>query len=218
MLSRRNAWVLVHRASAVMLAAVMMVGPALAASTDAAETAEIRGMVLSGDGLTAVMGVVVKVAHMSSRQVYSSAATAADGSYVLSGLPTGWYDLAVETADATFVSDSLVRTTAGKQTKVSVALKAAEGDEGEEGQGQDEGEESDPAEGDEGQGADDTESEEPPQKQKKPKGKGFFKSPGGAAVLIVGGSAALAAAAKNATNDESSITVPPPMTGGSGGS
>jgi len=176
-------------------------------------TTEIRGNIVSADGLTGIAGVSVKAANLETREIYTSSATAADGSYTLSDLPAGSYDMAVETANGLLPADAIVETTAGKRTMVSIALKAAAraDDEPQPGEGEGEEGEEEP-EADEGQQEGTTETPEEPepeQQKKKKKGGGFWRRPAGATILIVAGAGLVGALASSATDNNNE----PPMTG-----
>jgi len=217
-----------------MVAGVLMVAiagycvPAGAiAATQPARSAEIRGNVLSADGLTGVAGVSVKAAHLETRQIFTSGNTLQDGTYTLAALPPGTYDLAVETPQGLYVADILVDAEPGRSSVVSLALRPAAAVQSdpnsdpnadpnaEQGQeGQDQGEKK----ADEGKRKEGEPPAQPPEpqaeKKKKKKGGGFWRSPGGAAIGIVGGAVLIGAGANSATNDENE----PPMTqSGSGG-
>jgi hypothetical protein len=213
-----------------MVAGVLMVAiagycvPAGAiAATQPARSAEIRGNVLSADGLTGIAGVSVKAAHLETRQIFTSGNTLKDGTYTLAALPPGTYDLAVETPQGLYVADILVDAEPGRSSVVSLALRpAAPGQSdvqsdpnAEQGQeGQKEGEKkADDAKEKEGQPP--AQPPEPPaEKKKKKKGGGFWRSPGGAAIGIVGGAVLIGIGANSSTNDDNE----PPMTqSGSGG-
>jgi len=188
-----------------MLASVLLVvTPAFADTATPPAVAEIGGTVVGADGLTAISGATVKAAHVESQKVYTSATTNRNGSYVLSNLPEGWYDVAVETPNGLFVSGSLVRASAGKRTAASIALGTTA-----------QGEETTPPAADPNAPpqppADPNTPQEPPappEQQQKKKGASFWKSPGGAAILIVGGSLLLAAAASSATDNDVDVDTP----------
>lgn len=211
-----------------MVAAVLMVAiagycvPAGAmAATQPTRSAEIRGNVLSADGLRGVAGVSVKAAHLETRQIFTSGSTLQDGTYTLAALPPGTYDLAVETPQGLYVADILVKAEPGRSSMVSLALRPAapvqsdgqfdvqsdpNADQGQEGQKEGE-KKADDAKEKEGQPP--AQQPEPQaEKKKKKKGGGFWRSPGGAAICIVGGAVLIGAGASSATNDDNE----PPMT------
>ena len=193
----RRGWF--DRTATVLASVLLVVSPVLANTAPPPPAfAEIGGTVVGADGLTAVAGATVKAAHVESQKVYTSAATTRNGSYVLSGLPEGWYDVAVETPKGLFVASSLIRASAGQRSMASIALGATAP----------EAQEDPPAD----PNAPPAEPPAPPEQQQKKKGTSFWKSPGGAAILIVGGSLLLAAAASSATDNDIDIDTPPPMT------
>lgn len=179
------------------------------ASTERPPAAEIEGNVLAADGLTAVPGVSVKAAHMATRTIYASATTDEKGHYSLKGLPSGQYDLAVETSEGMYPANVFVNAQPGTRAVVSLALTPADEDEGEEGEEGEEGDE-DSGEGDEqGEGQGQGEGQEPPEPTaettQKKKGGGFWawlRTPVGAAVAIGFGALGLGVAA-NALADDS---------------
>jgi hypothetical protein len=188
-----------------MVAAVLLVvTPAFADTATPPAFAEIGGTVVGADGLTTISGATVKAANVESQKVYTSAVTTRNGSYVLSGLPDGWYDVAVETPNGLFISGTLVRASSGQRTMASIALGAKS-----------QGETPTPPAADpnapppEQPPADPNAAQQPPpEQQQKKKGASFWKSPGGAAILIVGGSLLLAAAASSATDNDVDIDTP----------
>jgi len=208
----------------VLASVLLVVSPVLAKTAPPPPAfAEIGGTVVGADGLTAVAGATVKAAHVESQKVYTSAATTRNGSYVLSGLPEGWYDVAVETPKGLFVASSLIRASAGQRSMASIALGATAPDAQEDPPADPNApapeppkEEPPPSEPPATPPADPNappaEPPAPPEQQQKKKGTSFWKSPGGAAILIVGGSLLLAAAASSATDNDIDIDTPPPMT------
>jgi len=207
----------------VLASVLLVVSPVLAKTAPPPPAfAEIGGTVVGADGLTAVAGATVKAAHVESQKVYTSAATTRNGSYVLSGLPEGWYDVAVETPKGLFVASSLIRASAGQRSMASIALGATAPDAQEppadpnapapEPPKEEPPPSEPPATPPADPNAPPAEPPAPPEQQQKKKGTSFWKSPGGAAILIVGGSLLLAAAASSATDNDIDIDTPPPMT------
>lgn len=182
--------------------------PATMGATSQPQLAEIRGIVLAADGLTAIVGVSVKAANMQTRHVYTSPPTNENGTYRLDSLPPGSYDLAVETPQGLYAGDLLVDTSAGKRTMVSLALKPGVQQQGQEGQ---QDQPSEPPKGDdkkteegkkdEGKKEEQPAQPEPQQQSKKKKGGGFWRSPGGAAIAIVVGAVLVGAAANSAAGN-----------------
>jgi len=217
----RRGWF--DRTATVLASVLLVVSPVLAKTAPPPPAfAEIGGTVVGADGLTAVAGATVKAAHVESQKVYTSAATTRNGSYVLSGLPEGWYDVAVETPKGLFVASSLIRASAGQRSMASIALGATAPDAQEppadpnapapEPPKEEPPPSEPPATPPADPNAPPAEPPAPPEQQQKKKGTSFWKSPGGAAILIVGGSLLLAAAASSATDNDIDIDTPPPMT------
>jgi len=203
--------------------------PAASAATAQPVLAEIRGSVLGADGLTAVRGVSVKAANMDTRQIYTSDLTGDNGSYRLTGLPAGSYDLAVSTPHGLYAADMLIDAAAGSRTIVSLALKPGAGAPAEEpppppppppdpnAPPANPDEKPDEKKPDEKK-PDEKKPEdkkpeakpEPQEQKKKKKGNSFWRTPGGAAIAIVVGAALVGAAASGATSnnddDDDSMT------------
>jgi hypothetical protein len=195
----------------VTLAGTWIPSTALASTTlvaPSARAAEIRGSILGADGLTTIAGVTVKAAHMATHQIYTSNLTGTDGTYKLSDLPAGSYDLAVQTPQGLFAADALVEAKEGRRTTVSLAIRADRQDpppqpppdapkEGEKPPEQ-KPDEKKPEEGKkEGEKPPEPQAEKPPKK-----GGGFWRSPAGAAIAIVAGAVLVGVAASSAVGDD----------------
>ncbi|HET6374030.1 MAG TPA: carboxypeptidase-like regulatory domain-containing protein [Candidatus Polarisedimenticolia bacterium] len=171
-------------------------------------TAGIRGNVVRADGLTAVAGVSVKAANMGTKTVYSSPPTGKDGVYSLSNLPPGTYDLAVETPQGLYPSDSFIDAATGRWTIVSLSLRGVEDPPAPPPENPPAADPNAPAAEPEKPKEEGKKDEAPPepqpqdQKKKKKKGSSFWKSPGGAAIAIVVGGVLIGAAANSSTNDK----------------
>ena len=165
----------------------------------AQSSAAIRGVILASDGLTAVQGATVKAANLETSRVYESARTGRDGSYELASLPAGPYELAVETTGGKlYATDTTINAGAGKQTAVSLALRA----DAQEGTpaGQEKPKEEPPKE----QPKPADPNEPSPDANKKKSGTSFWRSKTGASILIVGGAVVLGvgASALSSNNDD----------------
>ena len=179
----------------------------LFASTVPSDAAEISGMILLPDGLTPITGVTVKAANLETKQIYSSEKTSQDGVYRLASLPAGSYDLAVETPDGLYASDTFVDAVAGKRQVVSLAIRSGAQQGIQEGQG----EPAKPAEeppAAEGEKKEEPKTDEPAtepqpdQAKGKKKGQSFWRSPLGAGILIVGGAVVIALGVKEWVGDD----------------
>ncbi len=78
-----------------------------AAGTAAPIESGIRGRVVSGDG-TPLAGAVVRASSLQTGEETASAPTDRKGEFELSGLPHGYYDLAVETGDGLFAGNRVI--------------------------------------------------------------------------------------------------------------
>ena len=74
---------------------------------DAQGTAKITGKVVDSDGRE-VRGARVLAVHLSSSRVFAGEPSRGNGEYVITGLPYGYYDLAVEIAEEIYVSNRIV--------------------------------------------------------------------------------------------------------------
>lgn len=154
----------------------------LLASTIPSGAAEISGIILQPDGLTPITGATIKAANLETKEIYSSEKTSRDGVYRLASLPAGSYDLAVETSDGLYASDTLVTAVAGKRQVVSLAIRS----------GVQEGQESEkPADGqmpqdvNQAEGNKDEPSNEPqPDQAQRKKRPAFWKSFGGQSLIV----------------------------------
>jgi hypothetical protein len=70
-------------------------------------TAKITGKVIDSDG-DEVRGARVLAVHLSSSRVFAGEPSRANGEYVITGLPYGYFDLAVEIAEEIYVSNRVV--------------------------------------------------------------------------------------------------------------
>jgi hypothetical protein len=95
---------------AALLVAVLFSGITLvpAQGTIGAETSSIIGRVTAGDGKDPVNGATVIAYHLSSAEIYKSTVTLSNGKYEITGLPHGYYDVAVESADGLYVSNQVL--------------------------------------------------------------------------------------------------------------
>ena len=185
------------------------------AATQPSGAAEIRGMILLPDGLTPITGVTVKAANLETKQIYSSEKTDKDGIYKLSSLPAGSYDLAVQTSEGLYASDTLVNAVAGKRQIVSLAIRAGVEAQDEppkppddpnapEGEKKEEPKKEEPKK-EEPKKEEPKPEPEPDQTKGKPKGKSFWRSPLGAGIIIVGGAVVVGFAADAIVGDDDEL-------------
>ena len=92
-------------------------------SAAAQEGATLAGTVYAVDGQQPIDGAVLHAGDIRTGEIYSSASTSADGSFVLSGLPPAAYKLAVETDGGLYVVGTSVQLVAGQERDVQLALR-----------------------------------------------------------------------------------------------
>jgi hypothetical protein len=110
-----------HRALAVLLAFTLSTAGFSAFASPS--SARLAGRILQSGTSMGVGNAVVKVALRPDARVYESARTDAKGSYSLSGLPTGTYDVAVESSGGLYVSPAPVTLVAGEKRDLSLAIR-----------------------------------------------------------------------------------------------
>ncbi len=86
----------------------------------------ISGKIFLSDGSTPVSGAIIRAYHIESGKLFNSAPTDASGSYTLSRLPYGYYDIAVETKDGLFVSTQAINLPPDTKIAVSFAITSFE--------------------------------------------------------------------------------------------
>ena len=80
-------------------------------------TAKITGKVIDSDG-DEVRGARVLAVHLSSSRVFAGEPSRANGEYVITGLPYGYFDLAVEIAEEIYVSNRVVNVPSGDHRRI----------------------------------------------------------------------------------------------------
>jgi hypothetical protein len=95
---------------ATILVAVLVFGFATVPAQEPAttDTSSIIGKVTQGDPKAPVVNATVVAYHLSTAQVYRSTVTLSNGKFEITGLPHGYYDLAIETPDGLFVANQVV--------------------------------------------------------------------------------------------------------------
>lgn len=96
--------------------------PGLTLAAGPAGNVQIRGVIFSGETQDAVSGARVYAVHLDTKQVFTSAPSTASGEYSLTGLPFGYYDLAIETADGLYLSNRVINAPAGEKREISMVL------------------------------------------------------------------------------------------------
>jgi len=95
---------------AAVLVPVMVFGFAVAPAEETETTAasSIIGKVTEGDPKVPVVNASVVAYHLSTAQIYRSTVTLSSGKFEITGLPHGYYDLAIETPDGLFVANQVL--------------------------------------------------------------------------------------------------------------
>ena len=152
--------------------------------------AEAKGSILTGkifgsDGTTPLSNAIVRAYHIESGKLYNSAPSDSSGSYTLSHLPYGYYDIAVETKEGLFVSTQAINIPPDTKIAVSFALTSFAESPKEWWEGKEKPQI--PATGKESSGI--------AKILEKKGGKAFWKSGKGVATILLGSAAALGIAA-----------------------
>jgi hypothetical protein len=94
---------------ALALALILSAMPApLAEETAGGGSSELSGRILSSPDGAEAAGATILAYHLSTEQLFTSDPTSGGGQYSLTGMPYGYFDLAVETAEGIFVADQVV--------------------------------------------------------------------------------------------------------------
>jgi hypothetical protein len=153
-------------------------------------TSKIAGKVLDAEGKK-LEGARVLAYHLSSARLFTSKPTSGGGEYRMTGLPYGYYDLAVETPDGLFVADRVLNLApAGAAAVIFTVVPDPTGAAGTARK----------------HPGSDQEPSGVARLRKKPKGREYWRSPKGVAIITgLAGAGLLAIAAGSET--ESSATV-----------
>lgn len=115
----------VRRGVALIVALALGLCPQLGAAFAAgsSENASVHGAVAFTEKAAPVAGATVYAVHLDTRQVLKSAPTSANGAYEISGLPFGYYDLAVETSDGSlYLANRVISAPPGERMEISLML------------------------------------------------------------------------------------------------
>jgi len=97
-----------------------------AASGQGATTAGLEGKVFGPDRVTPVAGAVVRAVRGDGVQVYSSLPTDAKGSFSISHITLGSYDVVVEVPDGVYIVEKTLGFTEAKTYGLSLATVPSE--------------------------------------------------------------------------------------------
>lgn len=109
---------------AVLTLVSMTAGPLVPSALAAGGGANVSlsGVVASGDRGAPIAGARVYAVHLDTKQVFTSAPSAANGEYQLTGLPYGYFDIAVETTDGLYLANRVINAPAGEKVEISLML------------------------------------------------------------------------------------------------
>jgi hypothetical protein len=196
----------------------------------------LTGRIFLADGVTPRSGVGVKVANLSTSQIFDSAQTDKSGHYALGSLPSGQYQVAVQAGEGLYVNPDRIPVIQGRKTLFSMALNPAAAKDdppAQEPPPQPAPDQPPPAEPPPAQPAPETPPQETPpaqqpptetkpaekgktpaeqeaEKEKKSKnGGGFWRSGWGVAIALGGGAIVLGLLADSLAGDSSEIPPPP---------
>lgn len=86
--------------------------------------ASIRGVLFRSDEITRIKGATVTAINTRTGRRYVSNYTGENGAYEVKELPAGTYDIAIESSDRLYVTDSLVDLSEKQRLYLSFALQA----------------------------------------------------------------------------------------------
>ena len=225
----------IGRRLAAATVAVSMSGVPVCFGQTVRSAGTLTGRIFLADGVTPRSGVVVKVANLSTSQVFASTQTDRSGHYALSTLPSGQYEVAVEAGEGLYVSQERVPVIQGRKTLYSFALNPTQAQDNPPGQEpppppppppqdqppqtQPPAQEPPPAEGakpeekkpeekkpeDKGK----TPAEQEAGQAKKKSGGGFWRSGWGVAIGLGGGAIVLGLLADSIAGNSSEVPPPP---------
>ncbi|PYQ11212.1 MAG: hypothetical protein DMH00_08745 [Acidobacteria bacterium] len=102
--------------------AVSMSGFPVGFSQSVRSAGTLTGRIFRADGVTPRSGVVVRVANLSTSEIFASTQTDNSGRYALPSLPSGQYQLAVEANEGLYVNPDRIPVLQGRKTLFSLAL------------------------------------------------------------------------------------------------
>jgi len=91
-------------------------------ASEKAEGVRLEGRVFASDGKTPIQGAVVVALPLQDESEYASTPTDAKGSFELAGLPFGYVDLHVRSADGLFVGNQVINLPPASKVVVEFAL------------------------------------------------------------------------------------------------
>ena len=107
---------------ASILVPVLVTGPLLAAEQESAPGSSVLTGGVNGPDGSPLAGATVVAYHLSSERVFRSAPTDGKGQFTMTGLPYGYFDVAVETGSGLFVADVVINAAPSGKTAVKFEL------------------------------------------------------------------------------------------------
>ena len=115
------------RRLAASITIVVLVSFASMPTVGAGSPASWGGRVFDGDRSTPREGVVVSLRSDAGQASVRSEPTRADGTFLIAGMPSGTYTLAVETGQGVFVASEPLNLQPGSNTPLALSLRPAAG-------------------------------------------------------------------------------------------
>jgi len=106
----------------LLLALPAQLLPALAQDAKEPGQGALRGKIFQDDGKTPAAGATVRAVHLDTNEIFEGAPTTADGKYEVKGLPYGYYNLIVETAEGSYLSNRILNVPPEKKVEASFML------------------------------------------------------------------------------------------------
>lgn len=106
-----------------VLLALCASGPLAAELRPKTGDARLSGKIVGADG-ESLSGATLIAYHLESESTFRSEPTHGDGAYEISGLPFGYFDLAVESSAGLYVADLVVNVAPSSKTVVVLDLSA----------------------------------------------------------------------------------------------
>jgi hypothetical protein len=176
----------------LILAALIALPPAaFAQDSEPSGNSELSGRLLKEDG-TPLVGATLLAYHLATTDVFTAEPTNDNGEYELTGLPYGYFDLAVETPDGLYVASEVVNISPSSKSVLTLTVGGFIGatEEARTFPGTD------------------AEPVGVARVKEKPGGKDFWKSGKGIAIIAGGGAALLLLATSSGGDDNASPSTP----------
>ena len=101
---------------------ILFVGSVAAEEAEVPTTTTIMGKITSGEKKAPAAGVTVVGYHLATEEVFRSAPTLEDGRFVITDIPHGYYDIAVQTPDGLYAGQQVINATPGGEAVANFQL------------------------------------------------------------------------------------------------